>query len=227
VGSRARSEPHCDVRPSRRRAARPIVSEQYSKVVGIDTHAATHTMAVVEASTGVELDQATFPATPAGLSRAAAWASRRIGEGHAWFVVEGIGTYGAGIARLLAQSGRSVVEPAVMAKATYPGRGKSDPLDVTRIAKSVLGVDLSLLRRPRAAVATARPANPGGGPRTNDHRTDQASQLPDRAIADRRSRCRRQATLGRRTDCCGDSMAATRLAGNNAGARVFILAAGQ
>jgi hypothetical protein len=89
VGSRARSEPHCDVRPSRRRAARPIVSEQHSKVVGIDTHAATHTMAVVEASTGVELDQATFPATPAGLSRAAAWASRRIGEGHAWFVVEG------------------------------------------------------------------------------------------------------------------------------------------
>ena len=127
----------------------PIVSEQYSKVVGIDTHAATHTLAVVEASTGVELDRETFPTTPTGLSRAAAWASRRIGEGHAWFVVEGIGTYGAGIARLLAQSGRSVVEPAVMTKASYRGRGKSDALDATRIAKSVLAVDLSLLRRPR------------------------------------------------------------------------------
>ena len=128
----------------------PIVSEQYSKVVGIDTHAATHSLAVVEASTGVELDRQTFPTTPAGLSRAAAWAGRRVGEQQTLFVVEGIGSYGAGIARVLTESGRSVVEPAVMTKASYRALGKSDALDATRIAKSVLGVDLSLLRRPRA-----------------------------------------------------------------------------
>jgi len=128
----------------------PIVSEKYRRVVGIDTHAATNTLAVIDASNGAELGSATFPTTRAGLARASAWAGRRTGDDPALFVVEGIGSYGAGIARALADRGQPVVEPSQMSKADYRGHGKTDALDAVRIARSVLGVDLSLLRLPRA-----------------------------------------------------------------------------
>jgi len=47
-----------------------IVADHYRTIVGVDTHAATHTYAVIEAPSGKLLDQKTFPTTPAGLSRA-------------------------------------------------------------------------------------------------------------------------------------------------------------
>lgn len=127
----------------------PIVSEQYSKVVGVDCHAATNTLAVIDAATGAELDSATFPTTPAGSARATTWALRRVEARSVLCVVEGIGSYGAGIARTLAGVHLPVVEPSVMAKNEHRGRGKSDQMDAVRIAKSVLGVDVSRLRRPR------------------------------------------------------------------------------
>lgn len=134
----------------------PIVSEQYIRVVGVDTHAASHTLAVIDPVTAAQIDQATFPNTPAGLARAVAWAQHRVGENVAvLFVVEGIGSYGAGLVRRLAGQGCEVVEPAAMSKATYRGRGKSDPLDAGRIARSVLGIDITLMRRPRADGARA------------------------------------------------------------------------
>lgn len=127
----------------------PIVSEQYTRLVGIDTHAATHTLAVVDAVTGASIDQDTFPTTRAGLNRAVGWADRRVGDEPTLFVIEGIGSYGAGIARLLAGQGRPVAEPAPMQKSLFRGHGKSDQLDANRIARSVTGQDVSLLRRPR------------------------------------------------------------------------------
>ncbi|WP_104133853.1 hypothetical protein [Cryobacterium sp. Y62] len=45
-----------------------IVADHYRTVVGVDTHAATHTYAVVESPSGKLLDQKTFPTTPAGLA---------------------------------------------------------------------------------------------------------------------------------------------------------------
>lgn len=127
----------------------PIVSEQYSRLVGVDTHAATHTLAVVDAVTSAEVDQATFPTTPAGLRRAAGWAARRVGDEPALFVVEGVGSYGAGLVRVLTSNGWPVVEPSPMPKGQFRGTGKSDQLDARRIAKSVAGVDVSDLRWPR------------------------------------------------------------------------------
>lgn len=41
----------------------PIVSEQYQFVIGVDTHAATHTLAVLVAATCSVLDTDTFPTT--------------------------------------------------------------------------------------------------------------------------------------------------------------------
>lgn len=51
------------------------VADLYRCVVGVDTHAATHSYAIVTAS-GALIDQATFPTSPAGLRRARDWIGR-------------------------------------------------------------------------------------------------------------------------------------------------------
>jgi transposase len=44
----------------------PIVSEQYQFVIGVNTHAATHTFALLTAPSGAVVDQDTFPTTALG-----------------------------------------------------------------------------------------------------------------------------------------------------------------
>ena len=53
------------------------VADFYRFVVGVDTHAATHSYAIVAAPNRALIDQATFPTTPAGLRRARDWIGRR------------------------------------------------------------------------------------------------------------------------------------------------------
>jgi hypothetical protein len=47
-----------------------IVSDEYEVVIAVDTHAATHSFAVVAAATGAVLAQAVFPTSAGGRSRA-------------------------------------------------------------------------------------------------------------------------------------------------------------
>lgn len=178
----------------------PIVSEQYPTVVGVDCHAATNTLAVIDAATGAELDSATFPTTTAGLARATTWVQVRVEAGSVLCVVEGIGSYGAGIARALTAAQLPVVEPSVIAKAEHRGRGKSDQLDAVRIAKSVLGVQVSRLRQPRqdGGHRTALQVLTGAG--ADEHRAHQADQHAYRAAADDRSGNRCAATVDRPAD---------------------------
>jgi hypothetical protein len=51
----------------------PIIAEEYQLVIAVDTHAASHVFAVVTAVNGAVVSQDEFPATSAGVSRAAAW----------------------------------------------------------------------------------------------------------------------------------------------------------
>jgi transposase len=128
----------------------PIVADQYEFVIGVDTHAATHSLSVVTAATGAVVDQSMFPTNPSGLERAVTWISRRVGEHATLVVIEGVGSYGAGLAERVLGSGLAVVEPAAMPAAHRRGIGKTDSLDAVRIARSVLAVDISRLRWPRA-----------------------------------------------------------------------------
>jgi transposase len=41
-----------------------IVAEEYTFVIGVDTHAATHSLALISATTGAVVDQSVFPTTP-------------------------------------------------------------------------------------------------------------------------------------------------------------------
>ena len=74
----------------------PIVAEHFDTVVGVATHPVTHPLAVVTANTGAELARATFPTSPAGLTRAVAW-MQRLGSLGRLVVIEGAGNYGAGL----------------------------------------------------------------------------------------------------------------------------------
>jgi transposase len=128
----------------------PIVAEEYAFVIGVDTHAATHSLALISATSGGVVDQAVFPNSPAGLDRALTWITRGIDGQSALVVIEGVGSYGAGLAERVTHSGLPVAEPAAMPAAQRRGVGKTDALDAVRIARSVLAVDTSRLRWPRA-----------------------------------------------------------------------------
>ena len=54
-----------------------LVAEQFEHIVGIDTHARTHTYCVIHSRTGAVIDTAAFPTSAAGHKRALNWLSCR------------------------------------------------------------------------------------------------------------------------------------------------------
>ncbi|MGC5225310.1 IS110 family transposase [Micromonospora sp. DT81.3] len=125
-----------------------IVAHTHPFVIGVDTHARTHTYAVLTA-TGEHLGTETFPNTTAGRSRAISWAGRRAsGVADALWVIEGANSYGAQLARNVTDTGYRVVEAARMSGGRR-GVGKSDPIDAHRIAAAVLALPTDQLRNPR------------------------------------------------------------------------------
>ncbi|GAA1961879.1 IS110 family transposase [Microbacterium deminutum] len=126
------------------------VADEYSYVVGVDTHARTHTLAIVEAATGRLIATDEFPTSPAGLARAVDWARRRAGGGALLASVEGTGSYGAGLVAALTAVSIPVVEAKPPRTAARSGRGKSDSIDAEAATQSVLGREVTRLLHPRA-----------------------------------------------------------------------------
>lgn len=128
-----------------------IVAHAHPFVVGVDTHARNHVLAIL-AATGEAIDTQQFPTTTAGMNRAIAWAARRTdGDLDTLWVIEGVASYGAGLAAAVERTGYQVVEAARMDTRAHHAVGKSDPLDAARIAAAVLPLDIAQLRRPRMA----------------------------------------------------------------------------
>jgi len=124
-----------------------IVAEVFNHVVGVDTHARSHTVVVIDPATGGVQSSGTFPTSPAGLARAVTWITKRA-NGPTLVVIEGAGSYGAGLARRVAVAGLQVVEPGEI-----PPRGaagKDDLKDAIRIARAVTGTSIDRLGEPRA-----------------------------------------------------------------------------
>lgn len=127
-----------------------IVAHTRPFVIGVDTHARNHAVSILACPTGEIIDEAQFPATVAGLSRAVSWAGRRTGgDAAVLWVIEGIGTYGARLAGAAADAGYAVVEAPRMNARANRGIGKSDPLDARRIAAVALPLHETQLREPR------------------------------------------------------------------------------
>jgi hypothetical protein len=124
-------------------------------VIGVDTHARTHTYAVV--AYGEHLGTEAFPNTHAGRARAIAWAARRTGgDLVALWVIEGIGSYGAQLARQAGLAGYRAVEAARIGRAGRRGIGRSDPIDAQRIAAAVLRSRMSSCAPRRWTKGSAR-----------------------------------------------------------------------
>jgi transposase len=109
----------------------------YDHVVGVDTHAASHTMSLLSAATGGVVDQRTFPTSPAGLRRALTWIRSRTHNRTCLVVIEGTGSYGALLSDCLLDGGLIVVEAPTLPAGQ---NGKDDALDSVRIARAVLGL---------------------------------------------------------------------------------------
>lgn len=124
-----------------------IVAEHYNSVVGVDTHARTHTYAVLETATGRVTGIESFPTSAAGLVRAVAWLGR-VAPAPTLVAVEGTGSYGARLHEQLTAEHIAVTE-ARPPKRTDRRKGKSDPIDAEAAARSVLHVDEQELAQPR------------------------------------------------------------------------------
>ena len=115
---------------------------------GVDTHLDVHVVAALDDGGGL-LGTVSFPADPTGYGALLAWL-RSFGE-LVLVGVEGTGSYGAGLARLLHRSGVAVVEVDRPNRADRRKRGKSDTLDAIAAARAA-----------HAGTATGRPKTRDG-----------------------------------------------------------------
>jgi transposase len=102
---------------------------------GVDTHADTHTAAVVDTA-GRLLGSAQFPTTPAGYRTLLGWL-RSFGV-LVLVGIEGTGVYGAGLARHLASENVAMAEVDRPDRRTRRFAGKSDPIDAEAAARAAL-----------------------------------------------------------------------------------------
>lgn len=126
-----------------------IVADRFDHVVGVDTHARSHTYSIIECRTGAVVDAGVFPTTRAGLVRALRWIDRQT-EGATLAAVEGTSSYGASITALLIEAGLVVAEVRPATRAIQAHGGKSDSIDAEAAARSVLGKNVDALAQPRS-----------------------------------------------------------------------------
>ncbi|MET4004791.1 transposase [Arthrobacter sp. UYCu511] len=112
-----------------------MTNGQFKVIAGIDTHADTHHVALIT-DYGKHLGDRKFLAVGSGYREIAAYLTS---FGPVTAVgVEGTGSYGAELARVLAEHGFSIREVNRPNRAERRLRGKSDPLDAYQAAESVL-----------------------------------------------------------------------------------------
>src|SRR2546426_4216497 len=103
---------------------RRMLAEELDFVIGVDTHADSHTLAFVAAPSGGLLGQQTIAPTARGYDQALRIARAQASGRRAW-ALEGSGCYGAGLARFLAERGERVLEVERPTR-QQRRRGKSD-----------------------------------------------------------------------------------------------------
>jgi transposase len=115
--------------------AMTIVEPARSVIGGVDTHADVHVAAAVD-ELGRLLGTRSFPTTPAGYRRLVTWLESfgpvvKVG-------IEGTGSYGAGLCRLVTAGGIDVVEVDCPNRQDRHRDGKSDTVDAVSAAQSAL-----------------------------------------------------------------------------------------
>ena len=126
-----------------------MLAEQVDYVIGVDTHRDQHTLAVVAATTGAVVSQTAVRTDAGGYRQALRFAGRHAPGARVW-AVEGAGHYGAAFSRYLAQRRETVLEVSRSLRSERRLRGKNDPLDAVRAARTALAAETLTLTLPRA-----------------------------------------------------------------------------
>lgn len=124
----------------------PMLAEAVDNVIGVDTHKHTNTAAIVSAATAAVIETTAAATDPAGYAALLAAADRHGGR-RVWSI-EGANSYGAGLARFLAERGEWVIELDRPSRPTRRHGAKSDPIDAVRAAREALNREH--LAEPRA-----------------------------------------------------------------------------
>ncbi len=114
-----------------------MLADEVDYVVGVDPYRGAHALAIVEARSGGLVFEWQVPATVAGYAQALE-SARTQAPGRRVWAIEGTGSFGAGLARLLAERGEVVVEVGRLRRQRR-SQAKTDALDALRTARSVLG----------------------------------------------------------------------------------------
>lgn len=121
-------------------------------ILGVDTHLDTH-VAVLISTNGNLLGSLAIATDTSGYLKLVTWANsfgmlKRAG-------VEGTGTYGAGLARVLRDHGIAVLEVNRPDRSKRRLQGKSDPTDAESAARSVLSGSATAIAKTQSGVAEA------------------------------------------------------------------------
>ncbi|GGS27336.1 IS110 family transposase [Streptomyces humidus] len=116
-----------------------MLAEQVDGVIGVDTHRDTLAAAAVS-PIGAVLASTDSPANARGYRRLLDFAREHVPGRRCW-ALEGIGSYGAGLASFLDQAGEHVVEVCWPKRVANRGGRKTDMLDAIRAAKEALATE--------------------------------------------------------------------------------------
>jgi transposase len=95
------------------------LADELDYVVGVDTHRDAHALVAVAAPAGAVVARQPVRANAGSYREALRFAERYAPGGPAW-AIEGTGSYGAGLARLLADRGETVLELSCTPRAERP-----------------------------------------------------------------------------------------------------------
>lgn len=129
-----------------------MAEDRVEVIVGVDTHADTHHVAVID-TVGRRLGDAEFVTTPGGFEAALAFVT-----GYGPVVkagVEGTGSYGVSIAAFLVAAGIEVVEVNRPDRSERRRNGKSDPTDAYQAASAALSGKAAAVPKLRSGIAEA------------------------------------------------------------------------
>jgi transposase len=123
-----------------------MLADELDYVVGVDTHRDEHVFVAVAAPAGAVVARQVAPANRRGYRQALRFAEQFAPGRRAW-AIEGTGSYGAGLARLLASRGETVLELSRTPRGERRLRGKDDSLDAARTARAALASETLALPR--------------------------------------------------------------------------------
>ena len=116
-----------------------ILAELVDHVIGIDPDKETFSAAIVDAMTRGDTGGERFATRPSGYDSVIEWADTHTNPSRRVWAIEGTGTYGRGLTRMLESSGEWVIEFSLPDGPAAPTGAKTDHLDALRAAREVLG----------------------------------------------------------------------------------------